>query len=70
MLSQVQRFKVIRGQIAAPVPISSSRQNVPIVPTVHRGDYYDVIDQRFLGDENFAEKLKVKRRRRSGDATA
>jgi putative transposase len=26
----------------------------------HREEYYDVIDQRFLGDEDFAEKLKVK----------
>jgi REP element-mobilizing transposase RayT len=25
----------------------------------HQEEYYDVIDQRFLGDENFAEKLKV-----------
>lgn len=25
----------------------------------HRGDYYDVIDQRFLGEERFVEKLKV-----------
>jgi REP element-mobilizing transposase RayT len=25
----------------------------------HQEEYYDVIDQRFLGDERFAEKLKV-----------
>jgi putative transposase len=25
----------------------------------HRADYYDVIDQRFLGEERFVEKLKV-----------
>jgi hypothetical protein len=36
----------------------------------HREDYYDVIDERFLGDEHFAEKLKVKSRRRSRDAAA
>ena len=26
----------------------------------HREEYYQVVDQRFLGDEGFAEKLKVK----------
>jgi hypothetical protein len=25
----------------------------------HREEYYDVIDQRFLGEERFVEKLKV-----------
>jgi hypothetical protein len=25
----------------------------------HREDYYNVIDQRFLGEERFVEKLKV-----------